>query len=97
MERLMDRIAQQVGLDPAEVRRRNFIQPEQMPYPVGLVFRDGSPVVYDSGDYPECQAKSLELAPGTSPDTPDSRRCHKRPDCHRGIRAQPDRASVPVE
>lgn len=62
MERLMDRIAQQVGLDPAEVRRRNFIQPEQMPYPVGLVFRDGSPVVYDSGDYPECQAKSLELA-----------------------------------
>ena len=62
MERLMDRIAQQLNLDPAEVRRRNFIQPDQMPYPVGLVFRDGSPVVYDSGDYPECQAKSLELA-----------------------------------
>ena len=62
MERLMDRVAQELGIDPAEVRRRNFIQPEQMPYPVGLVFRDGSPVVYDSGDYPECQAKSLVLA-----------------------------------
>ena len=62
MERLMDRIAKELDLDPAEVRRRNFVQPDQMPYPVGLVFRDGSPVVYDSGDYPQCQAKSLELA-----------------------------------
>ena len=62
MERLMDRIAKELELDPAEVRRRNFVQPEQMPYSVGLVFRDGSPVVYDSGDYPACQAKSLELA-----------------------------------
>lgn len=62
MERLMDRIAQQLELDRAEVRRRNFVQPDQMPYAVGLVFRDGSPVVYDSGDYPACQEKSLELA-----------------------------------
>ena len=62
MERLMDRVALDLALDPAEVRRRNFVQSEQMPYPVGLVFRDGSPVVYDSGDYPRCQEKSLELA-----------------------------------
>src|SRR3546814_17719699 len=33
-----------------------------MPYAVGLTFRDGSPVVYDSGDYPACQAKALDLA-----------------------------------
>ena len=44
MERLMDRVARELGLDPAEVRRRNFIQPEQMPYPVGLIFRDGKPL-----------------------------------------------------
>jgi carbon-monoxide dehydrogenase large subunit len=62
MERLVDRVARELGLDRAEVRRRNFVQPEQMPYRVGLTFRDGNPLVYDSGDYPACQAKALELA-----------------------------------
>ncbi|MEP9349451.1 xanthine dehydrogenase family protein molybdopterin-binding subunit [Xanthobacter sp. KR7-225] len=62
MERLMDRVAQGLGLDPAEVRRRNFIQPEQMPYAVGLIFRDGKPLIYDSGDYPKAQAEALALA-----------------------------------
>jgi carbon-monoxide dehydrogenase large subunit len=62
MERLMDRVARELSLDPAEVRRRNFIRPEQMPYKVGIVFRDGRPVTYDSGDYPACQAKALEAA-----------------------------------
>jgi carbon-monoxide dehydrogenase large subunit len=60
MERLMDRVARELGLDPAEVRRRNFIRPEQMPYKVGIIFRDGRPVTYDSGDYPSCQAAALE-------------------------------------
>jgi aerobic carbon-monoxide dehydrogenase large subunit len=62
MERLLDRVARELKLDRAEVRRRNFIQPEQMPYEVGLVFRDGKPLVYDSGDYPHGQQKALELA-----------------------------------
>jgi carbon-monoxide dehydrogenase large subunit len=62
MERLMDRVARELGLDCAELRRRNFIQPEQMPYPVGLIFRDGKPLVYDSGDYPKGQATALALA-----------------------------------
>jgi carbon-monoxide dehydrogenase large subunit len=60
MERLMDRIARELKLDPAEVRRRNFIQPSQMPYDVGVVFRDGRKVVYDSGDYPACQEAALQ-------------------------------------
>jgi carbon-monoxide dehydrogenase large subunit len=51
VERLLDRVARELRLDRAEVRRRNFIKPEQMPYEVGLLFRDGKPVVYDSGDY----------------------------------------------
>ena len=59
MERLMDRVAREFKLDPAEVRRRNFIQPSQMPYNVGVVFRDGKQVVYDSGDYPACQDVAL--------------------------------------
>ena len=62
MERLMDRMARELKLDPAEVRRRNFIRPEQMPYKVGIVFRDGRPVTYDSGDYPACQQTALDAA-----------------------------------
>jgi carbon-monoxide dehydrogenase large subunit len=62
MERLMDRVAHELKLDRAEVRRRNFITPQQMPYRVGIIFRDGRPVTYDSGDYPTCQRKALEAA-----------------------------------
>jgi carbon-monoxide dehydrogenase large subunit len=53
MERMMDRIAEYLGMDPAEVRRRNHIQADEFPYRVGLTFRDGSPLTYDSGNYPE--------------------------------------------
>src|SRR6185312_14388307 len=62
MERLVDCIAREMKVDRDEVRRRNFIQPEQMPYKVGIVFRDGRPVTYDSGDYPTCQATALRAA-----------------------------------
>ncbi len=62
MERMMDRVAAGLGLDPAEVRQRNFIRPHEFPYHVGLVFRDGSPLVYDKGDYPACLHKLLEMA-----------------------------------
>ena len=62
MERLLDRVARELRLDRAEVRRRNLIKPEQMPYEVGLLFRDGKPLVYDSGDYPSGQEKALALA-----------------------------------
>ncbi len=61
MERTVDRIAAHLGLDRAEVRRRNFIQPDQMPYDVGLTFQDGRPTIYDSGDFPASLAKLLEL------------------------------------
>ncbi len=62
MERLMDRVAHELQLDRAEVRRRNFIKPEQMPYEVGLIFRDGKPLIYDSGDYPRGQETALAEA-----------------------------------
>jgi carbon-monoxide dehydrogenase large subunit len=52
MERMMDRVAERLGLEPDELRRRNLIQPGDFPYAVGLLFRDGSPLTYDSGDYP---------------------------------------------
>ena len=62
MERLMDRVARELKLDRAEVRRRNMIQPEQMPYSVGLTFRDGKPLVYTSGDFPKSQERAIALS-----------------------------------
>ncbi|WP_346620989.1 aerobic carbon-monoxide dehydrogenase large subunit [Blastococcus montanus] len=52
MERTMDRIADELGLDRALVRERNLIQPDQFPYDHQLTFQDGRPVIYDSGDFP---------------------------------------------
>jgi len=62
MERLMDRLARELKLDRAELRRRNMIVPEQMPYSVGLTFRDGKPLIYASGDFPKSQERALALA-----------------------------------
>lgn len=61
MERTMDAIARELGLDRTEVRARNFIQPDEMPYDHHLTFQDGRPLVYDSGDYPAVLAKLKEL------------------------------------
>ena len=60
MEHIMDLAAAALRLDPAEVRRRNLIVPEAMPYAGGLRDMDGQPIVYDSGDYPRCLARALE-------------------------------------
>lgn len=62
MERILDRGAHRLGIDRAELRKRNFIQPQQMPYEVGFIYRDGKPMRYDSGDYPQTQAAALERA-----------------------------------
>lgn len=57
LERAMDALADQLGLDRFEVRRRNLIQPEEFPYRrEGLIFADGLPVTYDSGEYPRALA-----------------------------------------
>jgi aerobic carbon-monoxide dehydrogenase large subunit len=53
MERTVDAIAAELGLDRADVRAVNFIQPDEFPYDQGLTFQDGRPLIYDSGDYPE--------------------------------------------
>jgi aerobic carbon-monoxide dehydrogenase large subunit len=56
MERTLDLLAEQLGLDPAEIRRRNLIPPEAYP------FTAASGLVYDSGDYPRALAEALALA-----------------------------------
>jgi carbon-monoxide dehydrogenase large subunit len=62
MERLMDRVARELHLDRAEVRRRNLIPLEKMPYTKPLKARSGASMQYDSGDYPACQAQVLGVA-----------------------------------
>lgn len=62
MERLLDHAARKLNLDRAEIRRRNLIPADAMPFKKDFVTRGGIPVVLDSGDYPACQAQALEEA-----------------------------------
>ena len=62
MERLMDGLARALGIERAELRRRNLIPAEKMPYLKPLKARSGEQVQYDSGDYPGCQAEILRAA-----------------------------------
>jgi carbon-monoxide dehydrogenase large subunit len=61
MERTMDAIARELGMDRAQVRANNFIQPDEMPYDQGMIFQDGRPLIYDSGDYPALLEKLRRL------------------------------------
>jgi aerobic carbon-monoxide dehydrogenase large subunit len=62
MERLLDRAAQVLNIDRAEIRRRNLVPPEAMPCKKDFLTRGGIVVVLDSGDYPACQAEALARA-----------------------------------
>ena len=64
MERTIDLIAGELGLEPAEVRLRNMVRVDEMPYRMGLPYRDGEPVVYDGGDYPSAMRKALDAVGG---------------------------------
>ncbi|MBB4661812.1 xanthine dehydrogenase family protein molybdopterin-binding subunit [Conexibacter arvalis] len=61
MERAVTRLARAVGIDAAELRARNLIAPEAMPYATGMIYRDGTEQVYDSGDYPKLLARARAL------------------------------------
>jgi len=61
MERLMDLAARRLGLDPAELRRRNLVRAAEMPYRPGLTYKDGVPVSYDPGDFPAAFERALAL------------------------------------
>ncbi|MBX9942816.1 MAG: xanthine dehydrogenase family protein molybdopterin-binding subunit [Reyranella sp.] len=56
LERLVDTAARQIGMDPAELRRRNFVKPGQMPYTTAMGEK------YDSGDFDLFLGKTLEAA-----------------------------------
>jgi carbon-monoxide dehydrogenase large subunit len=56
MERIIDRLADEIGMDPAEVRRKNFIPPDAFP------FNTISGITYDSGDYAPALDRALAMA-----------------------------------
>ena len=62
MERLIETVARALSIDPAEVRRRNFIRKEQFPYATGGMLPSGDPAVYDSGDFHGLLEMALEKA-----------------------------------
>ena len=61
MERGLDRLARAAGLDPVELRRRNTLTAAEMPWNTGMLYRDGQPLVYDSGDHLGCLERALDL------------------------------------
>lgn len=61
MERLMDIGARRLRLDPAELRRRNLVQPREMPYKPGLIYKDGTPIAYDPADFPASFDRALAV------------------------------------
>lgn len=62
MERTVDTIARELGLDRAEVRRLNFIRKDQFPYETGAKLPSGVTVQYDSGDYHQTLEMALQAS-----------------------------------
>jgi carbon-monoxide dehydrogenase large subunit len=62
MDRLLDGVARETGVDPLDVRRRNTIPAAVMPFRNGLTYRDGVAIEYDGGDYPAMLERAAERA-----------------------------------
>ncbi len=56
IERLVDRLSDELGIDPAELRMKNLLQPEQFPYTTPTGWE------YDSGNYPAALTKAMKIA-----------------------------------
>ena len=51
MDRIVDCLARELSMDPADLRRRNYLSATDLPYEIDLPYRDGNRLVYDSGDF----------------------------------------------
>src|ERR1700733_5354190 len=60
MERLLDLVAHELEIDPAEIRRRNLIPPDAFPYKNEIIYQDFQPLEYDSGNYEPVLDMALE-------------------------------------
>jgi len=61
MERMMDLAAQELGMNPVEIRRKNMIPPDAFPHEQGIIGQDFAQLIYDSGDYPATLEKARQM------------------------------------
>ncbi|MGH2605302.1 MAG: molybdopterin cofactor-binding domain-containing protein [Anaerolineales bacterium] len=61
IERLLDLAARELGMDPTEIRRRNFLRPEAFPHDNQIIYQDFAPLVYDSGNYGPVLDRALRM------------------------------------
>lgn len=61
MERMLDMAAKKLGMSKVEIRRKNLLQPDVFPYKTGVIGQDFAKNVLDSGNYPACLEKALEM------------------------------------
>ncbi len=61
MERLLDAVAVELGIDRVEIRRRNYLRPEQFPHDHQIIYQDFAPLTYDSGDYLPALERAVEM------------------------------------
>jgi len=62
VDRLVDMAAHRLGMDPADLRLKNLIPADEMPKDMGMMYRDGNQLVYDSGDFPDQVRTALEAS-----------------------------------
>src|SRR5213592_863458 len=62
MDRALDCLARELRMDPAEIRRHNYIRADELPYDLRMPYRDGNPLVYDTGDFPAALEGALAAA-----------------------------------
>ncbi|HYU32264.1 MAG TPA: xanthine dehydrogenase family protein molybdopterin-binding subunit [Thermoanaerobaculia bacterium] len=60
IERLMDLAAKELGIDRVEIRRRNFLRPDEFPHDHVIIYQDFAPLYYDSGNYEPVLDQTLE-------------------------------------
>src|SRR3954451_1375336 len=61
IERLMDLAARELGIDRIEIRRRNFLKPDEFPHDHVIIYQDFAPLYYDSGNYEPVLDKTLAM------------------------------------
>ncbi|MEW5960897.1 MAG: xanthine dehydrogenase family protein molybdopterin-binding subunit, partial [Chloroflexota bacterium] len=61
MERMLDLAAKELGLDPVEIRKRNFIPPDKFPYEHNIIDQAFTPLIFDSGNYEAVITKAAAM------------------------------------
>lgn len=61
MERLLDLAAKELNMNPLELRRRNFIPPDQFPWSNEIIYQDFTQLTYDSGNYEPVLDKAMNM------------------------------------